>query len=119
MKTVLVLGGIVLVLYGLHRLALWMERRGWIFYKHTKASGSTVSSAFQTLQAVWEPGAQHVVEQRAAIDVDEDEAGGPPRDHLRFVLPDDAGTGGGSGIGSGHAQADRRTDPDPGARRPS
>ena len=30
-------------LFGLHRLALRLEQRGWLFYKHKKPSSSAVS----------------------------------------------------------------------------
>ena len=27
-------------LFGLHQLALWMERRGWLYYKYKQADSS-------------------------------------------------------------------------------
>jgi hypothetical protein len=50
-------------LYGLHRLALWLEKRGWLFYKHKKPSSSAVS-CFVALQQVIEPPVQHVLHAR-------------------------------------------------------
>jgi len=47
-------------LYGLHRLCLWLERRGWLFYKHKKPSSSE-ASCFVALQQVLEPPIQHVL----------------------------------------------------------
>ncbi len=46
-------------LYGLHRLCLWLEARGWLYYKHRK-SGSSPASCFVALQNVLEPPARHV-----------------------------------------------------------
>ena len=31
-------------LYGLHRLGLWMEERGYIYYLHKKPKGSALGS---------------------------------------------------------------------------
>lgn len=69
-----IVGG-ALGLYGLHLTALWMERRGWIFYRDTKASSSSASNAFQSVQAIFEPGAQHTVEIRRKVDIELDESG--------------------------------------------
>jgi hypothetical protein len=60
--------------YGLHRLALWLEERGHLYYLHKKPSGSS-AGAFVALQRAIEPQSQHVqhvrhVEHR----VEDDEA---------------------------------------------
>jgi hypothetical protein len=47
-------------LYGFHRLALWLEERGWLFYKHKKPT-SSAASCFVALQQVLEPPVQHVL----------------------------------------------------------
>jgi hypothetical protein len=47
--------------YGLHRLGLLLEQRGWLFYKHRKPSSSTVS-CFVALQQALEPPIQHVLQ---------------------------------------------------------
>jgi len=49
------------VLYGLHRLCLWLEGRGWLYYKHKKPSSSP-ASCFVALQQVLEPPTQHVLQ---------------------------------------------------------
>lgn len=69
-------------LYGLHRLALWMERRGWIFYKHTRASSTSRSNAFMQVQAMFEPRAEYIVEGRRSDEIraaEDADAGGPPK----------------------------------------
>jgi hypothetical protein len=38
-------------LYGLSRLGLWLEKRGWLFYKHKKPT-SSAASCFVVLQQV-------------------------------------------------------------------
>lgn len=47
------------------RLALAAERRGWIYYRHRKASSAPLSSAaFGPVAEVFQPGNRIVVEER-------------------------------------------------------
>jgi hypothetical protein len=50
-----------LALYGLHRLGLWLEARGCLYYIHKKPRGG-VAGGFVALQEVLEPGSRHVVQ---------------------------------------------------------
>jgi hypothetical protein len=63
-------------LFVLHLLALWMERRGWIFYKHTRPSSTAVGNAFLEVQKLVEPSRQAQIEQRTGEKREEDEEGG-------------------------------------------
>jgi hypothetical protein len=47
-------------LYGLHRLCLWLEERGHLYYKHKKPSGGGGWAG--ALQEFIEPHAQHVIQ---------------------------------------------------------
>ena len=75
----LALAGLPATLYGLHRLCLWLEARGWLYYKHKKPDSSP-ASCFVALQNVLEPPARHALhvkdEKRHHA---EDE--GPGQDH--------------------------------------
>ncbi len=66
-------------LYALHRLALWAEARGWIYYTRRGSSGA-LGNAFLEVQALFEPTRRHVLEerQRAVEKEEEDEDGDPP-----------------------------------------
>ena len=68
----------VAALYGLHRVALWAERRGWIYYLHRQGSSSTVGNAFLELQTMLEPGKKYILEVKRKERVVEDESGDPP-----------------------------------------
>jgi hypothetical protein len=46
-------------LYGLHRLGLWLEQRGWLYYRHRKSGGSA-AGCFIALQEFIEPPVRHV-----------------------------------------------------------
>lgn len=71
----LVAGG--LVLYGLRRLALWMESRGWVYYRH-KPSSSTLGNAFLEVHSLLEPGQEKVLEVMREDEADEQPSGEPP-----------------------------------------
>jgi hypothetical protein len=50
-------------LYGLHRLALWLEREGWIRYLHARPdTGASTGALLFELQRIYEPQTQHVFE---------------------------------------------------------
>ncbi len=78
MKMVLIGAAVVALLFGLHRLALWMERRGWVYYIHKKPSSSSLSSAFLQVQSLVDPGARSVVEAVREERAESAEAGDPP-----------------------------------------
>ena len=72
---------VVIVLLGilvLDRLAVWMEGRGWIYWRKKHGSSGTLGTAFLELQAIFEPGKQHVIEARRDEDAEEDDSGDPP-----------------------------------------
>jgi hypothetical protein len=49
----------LLALYRLHRLCLWLEKRGWLYYWHKKPAGGG-GSGFVALQEFLEPPTQHI-----------------------------------------------------------
>ena len=52
-------------LYLLDRMALWAERRGWVFYRKTKATGNSLRFTALELQNIFESGkATHVIEAK-------------------------------------------------------
>jgi hypothetical protein len=91
LAAVLVCGGICL----LHRLALWAEGRGWIYYLRRRPSRSALGNAFLEVQAIVEPGKRVLLEARQQEPLDGDESGAPPG-------PDGGGEGDGRG-GRGRA----------------
>lgn len=63
---------IALGLFGLHRLLLWMESRGWIFYMKTRASGGALGSAFLEIQQIAQPEKKYVLEIRRESRAEQD-----------------------------------------------
>jgi hypothetical protein len=77
-------------LYGLHRLALRLERKGHIYYLHSQPSGSALGNAALSVQSLLEPGKRYVVEERQAETTERRESGDPP---VPADPTDDAETG--------------------------
>lgn len=44
------------------RLCLWLERKGWLYYRNKKASGGVMGSALLELHSLLQPGIRNVVE---------------------------------------------------------
>lgn len=65
-------------LYGLHRLALFAEDRGWIYYKHRRGSSGALGNALLQVHAVLEPSKQHVVDESVREQREDGESGDPP-----------------------------------------
>ena len=74
--TFLLLGAAALFL--LDRLGLYLESRGWIYYRKKKPSGTDLGNAFLELQSILEPGKRNVVEVRTEQVVEDDDEGDPP-----------------------------------------
>ncbi len=53
---------IFLVLYFFNKLCLWLERKGWIYYRHKKPQGGIMGNALLELQAFLNPSARYAVE---------------------------------------------------------
>lgn len=79
MRFALIAAAVAAGLYGLHRLAVWAERRGWIYYREKRGSSGTVGNALLEVLALFEPSTRHVVEERRREAVEDDESGEPPR----------------------------------------
>ena len=65
-------------LYCLHRLALWAERRGWIYYRKKHGSSGTLSNAVLEVHSLFDPSKRYVVEEKTRDQVEDEESGDPP-----------------------------------------
>ena len=78
MRVMLILAVVVAGVYGMHRLALWAERRGWIYYRERRGSSGALGNALLEVHALLEPSQQHVVEERRQDMEEDDDSGEPP-----------------------------------------
>lgn len=69
---------VAVAIYALHRLALWMETRGWIYYMHSSGGSTRAGSAMLEVQQLLEPSKRHVIEIKREKKEVEDDSGDPP-----------------------------------------
>jgi len=77
LAAVLVAAAIAAVLYGMHRLATWAERHGWIYYRSDDRKGPLPMGM---LEEIYQPSVEHTVIELSdeAIRADQDESGADP-----------------------------------------
>lgn len=83
-----ILGGLgfVAALFVVDRVFLWLESRGWMYWrKTTSPPGDAISSAVLELQSFVDPKVRSVIEERAdsAHRATRDDAGEPPEPRAR------------------------------------
>jgi len=78
MKYVFVVFAVLLGLLCFHRIAVWSERRGWIYYRTRRGRSGSLGNAFLEVQGIFEPSTRHVLEERVKDDREADESGDPP-----------------------------------------
>ncbi|MEQ1817014.1 MAG: hypothetical protein ABL871_00275 [Terricaulis sp.] len=72
------IGGVVLALFLIDRVALWAEERGWIYWRRKKAQTGALGSALMEMNVFINPSAQHVVAAKDAKKLEERENDDPP-----------------------------------------
>ena len=72
------IGGVVVTLFMIDRLALWAEERGWIYWRRKKAQTGALGSALMEMNVITNPSAQHVIEAKDAKKLEERENDDPP-----------------------------------------
>jgi hypothetical protein len=70
--------GALLALLAFDRLFLWMERRGWIYYRKKTASPRSVGGAFLEIHSLLEPSRKYVIEIEKEEKKEQAESGEPP-----------------------------------------
>ena len=78
MKLALLAALALCVLYCLHRLGLWAERRGWIYYRDKHGGSGTLSNAFLEVHSFFDPSKRYVLEEKTRDESEAQESGNPP-----------------------------------------
>ena len=78
--TIVLIAVIVLVFFVLLALARWRSEQAWTEerYERERKGGTSLGNAILASQAVFDPGAQHALEQRQDEDAEQTVAGAPP-----------------------------------------
>lgn len=77
---------IVAILLGLDRLLLWMERRGWIYWRKSKSSGTGIGNALLEIQSMLGPSRKNIVEVMKEDKREQEDSGAPPRPKIKTSL---------------------------------
>ena len=72
------IGGVVVTLFMIDRLALWAEERGWIYWRRKKAQTGAMSSMLMEMNVITNHSAQHVIDAKDAKKLEERENDDPP-----------------------------------------
>lgn len=77
MSRLIVIALLIGAVYGAHRLALWAESRGWIYYRTKRMPPGTAGMAAMQVSELFEPEIEHVLEEMTseAVRADENESG--------------------------------------------
>jgi len=64
--TVIAIGGCFFIA---DRLCLWLERKGWLYYRNSKTSGGFIGSALLELQNIVNPSTRHTIEMKQNVTI--------------------------------------------------
>ncbi len=56
--------GVFLLFVLLDKLGLWLESKGWLYYRKRKSNSSILGSSLQELNAIFMPSNRHVIEAK-------------------------------------------------------
>ena len=68
----------VLSIYAVHRLLVWMERRGWIYYRRRRGTSAALGNALLNVQSFYQPSVKEVLEARLEEPTEAAESGDKP-----------------------------------------
>jgi hypothetical protein len=63
-KVLLIAAGVLVGLLVVDRLALWMESRGWIYWRKVKPKGGGMAAGLTAMHTLVEPEVRYVIEDR-------------------------------------------------------
>jgi hypothetical protein len=79
MTKLLVWGAVImLAALAMDRLLLWIESRGWIYWRRNRPARGASTYHMLELHSNFDPGIQHILEATVKEEEDEDESGDPP-----------------------------------------
>ena len=78
--TIALVAVVGMVLFALVALARWRSEQSWTDerYERERKGGTALGNAMLTTQTIFNPGAQHALEQRMDEDAEQTVAGAPP-----------------------------------------
>ncbi|WP_051027326.1 DUF6191 domain-containing protein [Nocardia higoensis] len=73
--------GVVAVLVVFDQLALWAERRGWMYWRKSKGGSAAATGVLEHMDNLFNPGTRNLIEERESkrlvrVDIDAASGGG-------------------------------------------
>jgi len=78
---------VVPFLYGLHRLGLWAEQRGWIYYREKHGSSGTLQTAVLQVHSLFDSSKRYVLEETTRDRIQDEQSGDPPTNSSGRLVP--------------------------------
>lgn len=83
----LILIGVILAVYGLDQLGLWMERRGWLYYRKSEPKGSAmVGNALHELNSIFDSSIKSEEEIREELQMEEQKSGDDIDEDIKAMI---------------------------------
>ena len=76
-KILLIVIAVVVGLLAVDRLALWMESRGWIYWRKVKPKGGGLAAGLMAMHTLIESQVRHVIEDRDSRRIAESDGSSP------------------------------------------
>lgn len=84
---VLLLLSIILILFLLDQLGLWMERKGWFYYRNSEPKGTTgVGNALHELNSIFDSTVKSQDEIREEMQQEEQESGDEIDEDIKTMI---------------------------------
>ncbi len=80
LKISLIFLAILIALLALDRLFLWMERRGWIYWRKVKPKGGGIAAGLSAFHELIEPQVREIGEEQIARRIDAEKPGAVGKD---------------------------------------
>ena len=80
LKVSLILLAMAVALLALDQLFLWMERRGWIYWRKIKPKGGGIAAGLSAFHELVEPQVREIREERAGRRIDAEKPGAGGKD---------------------------------------
>ena len=76
LKILLIAVAVLVGLFVLDRLGLWMEARGWVYWRKMKPKGGGLAAGLTAFHELVEPQVRHVAEDREERTIDRNDSSG-------------------------------------------
>ena len=77
-ENIIWIAGLIVAVWFVDRALLWMESRGWIYYRRTKPGRGAMTYHLFEWNAAFDPTMRQVQEEQVREVIQEEEAGDPP-----------------------------------------